>query len=80
MRVPVIQGRDLGPQDRDGAPTVGVVNESFAREYFAGASPVGARIRWARGENPQWMEIVGVVGDVKQFGLNQPEEPAFYYS
>ncbi len=80
MNVPVIAGRDLTPQDRADAPAVGLVNESFVRKYFPDESPVGKRIRWARVEPPQWMTIVGVVGDVKQLGLNQPEEPAFYYS
>lgn len=80
MNIPVLQGRDLTPQDRADAPMVGVVNESFVRQYFPDESPVGKRIRWARMEEPQWMTIVGVVGDVKHFGLNQPEEPAFYSS
>ncbi len=80
MNIPVLQGRDLTPQDRAEAPMVGVVNESFVRQYFPDESPVGKRIRWARVEPVQWMTIVGVVGDVKHFGLNQPEEPAFYSS
>ncbi|HEX8073336.1 MAG TPA: ABC transporter permease [Pyrinomonadaceae bacterium] len=80
MRIPLRQGRDLTTQDREGAPGVGLVNESFVRQYFNGANPVGARIRWARQQPVQWLTIVGVVADVKQFGLDQPEEPAFYYS
>ncbi|MET0619992.1 MAG: ABC transporter permease [Thermoanaerobaculia bacterium] len=71
-------GRDLSPSDRDGAPLVGVVNESFARQYFPGASPVGARMRWARDEEVHWIEIVGVVGDVRHFGLAHGDEPAVY--
>jgi putative ABC transport system permease protein len=78
MNIPVIQGRDLTLQDRADAPKVGLVNESFVRQYFPDESPIGKRIRWARVDPPQWMTIVGVVGDVKHFGLNQPEEPAFY--
>jgi putative ABC transport system permease protein len=78
MRIPLRAGRDLTPRDGEGAPLVGVVNESFAREYFPGASPIGARVRWARMEPPQWITIVGVVGDVKHFGLDQPEASAIY--
>ncbi|MGH9902725.1 MAG: ABC transporter permease, partial [Pyrinomonadaceae bacterium] len=79
MRIPVRAGRGLTPRDREGSPLVGVVNEAMARQYFAGESPLGKRIRWARMEGePQWITIVGVVGDVRQFGLDQPEEPAVY--
>jgi predicted permease len=80
MHIPVLRGRGLTPQDREGAPVVGVVTESFVREYFPNSDPIGARIRWARQEPPQWMTVVGVVGDVKHVGLDQPEAPAFYYS
>ncbi len=80
MNVPLVQGRALSDEDREGAPIVGVVNQSFVREYFPDENPVGARIRWAAQPQVQWMTIVGVVGDVKHYGLNQPEQPAFYYS
>jgi putative ABC transport system permease protein len=79
MSIPLLQGRDFGAQDRSDTPLVGLVNESFVREYFPDESPIGARIYWARGPR-QWMTIIGVVGDVKHFGLNQPEAPAFYSS
>jgi putative ABC transport system permease protein len=79
MHIPLRAGRDLSPQDTAGAPLVGVVNESFAREYFPNASPVGARVRWVRMEGPpQWITVVGVAGDVKHFGLDQPEGSAIY--
>ncbi|MFL6227273.1 MAG: ABC transporter permease [Pyrinomonadaceae bacterium] len=80
MRIPLLRGRGLTSQDRAGAPVVGVVTESFVREYFPNSDPIGARIRWVRQQPPQWMTIVGVVADVKHSGLDQPEAPAFYYS
>lgn len=80
MNIPLLQGRNINAQDRAETPMVGLVNEKFVHEYFPNENPIGARIRWARGPKPQWMTIVGVVGDVKHFGLNQPEESAFYYS
>jgi len=79
MSIPLLLGRDFNSQDRSGTPMVGLVNESFMREYFPDESPIGARISWARGPR-QWMTIIGVVGDVKHFGLNLPEQPAFYSS
>jgi putative ABC transport system permease protein len=51
----------------------------MVRQYFQNENPIGARIRWARGEGePQWISIIGVAGDVKHFGLNEAEEPAVY--
>jgi predicted permease len=78
MGIPLKAGRSFSPRDREGAPLVGVVNERFAREYFPGESPLGARIRWARQKEPLWIEIVGVVADVRHFGLSRDEEPAVY--
>ncbi len=80
MGIPLIAGRDFGPQDRDGAPMVGVVNQSFVREYFPNEDPIGGRIAWARGNPRKWMTIVGVVGDIKHYGFGLPEQPAFYTS
>ena len=78
MGIPVLQGRDFTAQDRADTPPVGLVNQSFVRDYFPDESPIGARIAWARGNPRRWMTIVGVVGDVKHYGLNLPEQPAFY--
>jgi putative ABC transport system permease protein len=79
MGIHLLQGRDFTSADRADTPMVGLVNESFVREYFPDQNAIGARIAWARG-NRQWMTIVGVVGDVRHYGLNLPEEPAFYTS
>src|SRR5262249_2049001 len=75
--LPLAAGPGVGPADDVTAPPVVVVNDAFVRRYFPDADPLGARIRWARGEAP-WMTIVGVVGDVKHFGLDKPELPAAY--
>jgi putative ABC transport system permease protein len=80
MGIPLVAGRDFAPQDREGSPMVGVVNQSFVREYFPNENPIGARIAWARGNPRKWMTIVGVVGDIKHYGFNLPELPAFYTS
>ena len=80
MGIPVLQGRDFNASDRADSPPVGLVNESFVREYFPNEDPIGARIAWARGNPRRWMTIIGVVGDVKHYGLSLPELPAFYNS
>jgi len=78
MGIPLRQGRVLTRDDRANAPLVGVINESMARKYFGEESPLGTRIRWARSEGVSWITIVGVVGNVRHFGLAQSEEPAIY--
>jgi putative ABC transport system permease protein len=78
LGIPIVQGRALTRDDRSDTPLVGVINESMARQYFRGQNPIGARIRWARSEEIQWITIVGVAGNVRHFGLANAEEPAIY--
>jgi putative ABC transport system permease protein len=79
MQIPLRKGRDFGPQDFDeNAPLVGIANEALVRQYFQNEDPLGKRVRWASDRQIAWITIVGVVGDVKHFGLDLPEEPALY--
>ena len=72
-------GRSFTSSDRgDSAPVV-IVNETFARQFWPGATAVGARIRLDDGEKvPRPVEVIGVVGDVKHFGLER-EAPMEVY-
>jgi predicted permease len=65
MGIPVRLGRDFAPQDRVGSPRVVIINETFARRYFVGQSPVGRYVKV--GDVP--MQIVGVTADSKYRGL-----------
>ena len=79
MGIPLRAGRDFGPQDfTENSPLVGIANEMLVRQYFPNEDPLGKRIRWARDPEVHWMTIVGVVGDVKHFGLDLPEQPTLY--
>jgi len=79
MQIPLRAGRDFIPLDLEGQPLVAIVNEEMVREFFPYEKPIGSRIRWAgETEPPQWMIVIGVVGDVKHSGLNQPTDPAVY--
>lgn len=68
LGIPLIAGRWIQDSDRVGAHTVVVVNASFAKTYFPGRSAIGQHIQL--GAIPEsdvpWMEIVGIVADVKQ--------------
>ena len=79
MQIPLRAGRNFQATDREGQPLVAIVNEAFVRQYLPNQNPVGSRIDWTRGDEPhKWMTIVGVAGDVKHSGLNQPVDPAVY--
>jgi predicted permease len=69
MRIPLLRGRFITAKDNAHSASVAVIDESFAREYFPNEDPIGKRIHMAMlGLSP---EIVGVVGHVKQWGLDQ---------
>ena len=78
MQIPLRGGRDFSAMDRGGQPRVAIVNETFVQQLLPGQNPIGTRIDWAGNEPPEWMTIIGVVGDVKHSGLNQPVDPAVY--
>lgn len=68
LGVPLERGRLLTSQDREGTPPVVVINESMARLYFPDRDPLGERIQLGTEFSPDFptMQIVGIVGDVKQ--------------
>jgi predicted permease len=72
----IIAGRGFSDADRAGAPRVMVINESLARQEFAGQSPLGRFVYAGRDSSP-W-QIVGVVADIRQFGLDQEPQPQFF--
>jgi predicted permease len=75
LRIPLILGRDVDDaRDTQQAPLVAVVSESFARQQWPGASPLGRRFFIAFLERT----VVGVVGDVRVRGLERRSEPQVY--
>jgi predicted permease len=76
LRVPVLAGRAFTLSDTSGSAPVLIVNRQFARTYFENENPVGQHVRIGAVMGPGFedplREIVGVVGDVKQDGLNSP--------
>jgi predicted permease len=71
MGIPLLRGRFLTPQDDERAPRVAVVDEVFARKYFPNEDPIGKHINLdEEAAVPGPATIVGVVGHVKQWGLD----------
>jgi putative ABC transport system permease protein len=66
MKIPLLEGRSIDERDRQGTPGTMVVNETMARRYFNGARPIGKVVRNPHGR----AEVVGIVGDVKHYGLD----------
>jgi putative ABC transport system permease protein len=77
MSVPVLLGRGLDERDREGAPRAGVINQTMARRSFAGQDPIGQRLT-LDDDAKEPLEIVGVVGDVRHFGLDAEPQPELY--
>jgi putative ABC transport system permease protein len=79
LRIPLKRGRWFSDADRKGTPLVAIISESCARTMFANDDPIGKHIQMgARENNKEWMTIVGVVGDIRQYGLDQPSNMEAY--
>jgi putative ABC transport system permease protein len=78
--VPVPRGAVFTAQDTAQSPPKAVINETMARRYFAAQDPVGSRITVDVPPKPVTFEVVGVVGDVKHFGLDSDAKPEVYVS
>jgi putative ABC transport system permease protein len=82
--IPLKRGREFTDGDREGSPPVVLITESAARQYFPHEDPIGKRIKigWGKivdGKRTQaGGEVVGIVGDVKEAGLDEPNAPQLY--
>lgn len=80
MGVPLIRGRYFTDQDNTEAPGVVIIDDTFARRYWPDEDPVGKRISFEGGpNNARWREIVGVVDNVKNYGLDVEAKQVLYY-
>jgi len=78
MRIPLRSGRAFTERDLNGA--VVIVNETIARRFWPGRDPVGMRfVTGPWGPNPTWSTIIGVAGDVKNFGLDSEAAMDLYF-
>jgi predicted permease len=75
--IPLASGRDFELRDGPGAPNVAVINESMARKYFAGASPLGRHVV-VSGEPERDYEIVGIARNARDHDLRGAVEPRLY--
>jgi putative ABC transport system permease protein len=75
LRVPLVRGRMLTPQDREGAMDVVLINENAARKYWPGADPIGQRVKIGRKDRI----VVGIVGDIRHLGPERLPRQECYF-
>ncbi len=76
LGVPLINGRTFDGRDRQDKPLVAIVNQSLAQHRWHGQDPLGRRISFDDGKT--WTQIVGIAGDVRERGLDQPPSDLIY--
>ncbi|HSQ23401.1 MAG TPA: ABC transporter permease, partial [Pyrinomonadaceae bacterium] len=82
MGIPILKGRDFEDRDEHKSTPVVIVTDTFAKQFFPGEDPIGKRIKpglssW-EDEKATMREIVGVVADIRNRGLNTEPKPAYY--
>ncbi len=79
FHIPILRGRDFTDQDTGSAPLVVLINETFAKQNWPKGDPVGQQVLIGKGLGPQFAEgsrqIIGVVGDFHDDGLNREPQP-----
>ena len=81
LHVPLVAGRNLGPQDGLAGPATMVINQAFQKKYFPGVNPIGQHIQPGVGDDVfdhSMREVVGVIGDIKHKGLTADADPQMY--
>jgi putative ABC transport system permease protein len=76
--IELLQGRSFDDRDRQGSAQVVVVNKAMAEKFWPGEDPIGRRV--AQGNSNNWWEVVGIVSDVRSFGLGANTPLEMYWS
>jgi putative ABC transport system permease protein len=79
LRIPLLAGRYLNESDQDGNVIAMVINQTLAGKEWAGENPIGSFARILSWTDRRF-QVVGVVGDVRNYGLDEPPHPEFYIS
>jgi len=79
LGIPLLRGREIDQRDNVSSRPVAVVNETFANRYFKDQNPIGRTFSFDEDDaKPQWIEIIGVVGDIKGEDAREKPEPTVY--
>ncbi len=80
MGIPVLRGRGVTEQDTESNAWVVVINDAMARRFWPNQDPIGRTIKFDDSPDEKPRQIVGIVGNVKQFWLTEPVDPEAYVS
>jgi putative ABC transport system permease protein len=78
LGVPLVSGRPIGDGDTRDAPRVAVINEAMVRSHWPDEDPIGKQFRFGLGGIETLFTVVGIVGDMRQDGLDMPPFPEIY--
>ena len=79
LGIPLVRGRLFDDRDAPNAPHVAVISESLARTRWPNADPIGATVEFGNMDgDPRPLTIVGIVGDTREYGVEQPPRPTLY--
>jgi predicted permease len=78
MGIPVLYGREIGPQDSGNGQRVGLLNQTAARYFFGNANPIGSRIMVKTTLGPSDFVVIGVVADSKHGSVREKPQRRFY--
>lgn len=79
LGIPMLIGREIGPQDTGNGLRAAVINQAFAKAFFPNRDPMGKHLRDTFPGNPGEAVIVGVVADSKTHSLREPMRPRIYF-
>jgi putative ABC transport system permease protein len=81
MGIPLLRGRVFGREDTPDSPPVAVINEAMGRRYWRNEDPIGKRLKPGRyNSKAAWLTIVGMVGNVRDDGMDKEPYPVLYFS
>ena len=80
MGMPILRGRGVTEHDTETSPPVVVINEAMARQFWPNEDPIGQRITFDSSPEEKPRQIVGIVGDVRQFMLTMESDPQAFVS
>jgi predicted permease len=77
MKIDIVSGRAFTADDKDGSPRVAIVNQEFAKSFWAGQDPLGKRFRLDTDKGP-YVQVVGVARNSKYLYISEPQSRYFY--